>query len=133
MPRCWRRQWITRSQRSGPTALLKFDRGIVIAVITIFVASCLAAFAGTFAEGPSGALTEALITSADQLCLALLSGMTAGAVTGGLLELFELAWFDRGSVKTRTPVFSTDQQPWLLAPSGYPLAGASRDGTHAQA
>lgn len=86
--------WRDRSGRGRPR-YCSLTEGIVIAVIAIFVASSLAAFAGIFAEGPRGALTQALIMSAEQLPFAFLGGMTAGAVTGGLLELFEFAWVDR--------------------------------------
>ena len=87
--------WRDRSGRGRPR-FCSLTEGIVIAVIAIFVASSLTAFAGIFAEGPPGALTEAVIMTARQLPFAFLGGMTAGAVTGGLLELFEFAWVDRG-------------------------------------
>jgi hypothetical protein len=86
--------WRDRSGRRRPRYCSLIE-GIVIAVIAIFVASSLVAFAGIFAEGSRRALTEALIASAEQLPFAFLGGMTAGAVTGGLLELFEFAWVDR--------------------------------------
>ena len=80
---------------SGRPRFCSLTESAAIAVIASFVASSLVAFAGIFAEEPPGALTEALIRGAPQLPLAFLGGMTAGAVTGGLLELFEFAWVDR--------------------------------------
>jgi hypothetical protein len=86
--------WRDRSDAGRPR-FCSLTESAAIAVIASFVASSLVAFAGIFAEGPPSALTEALMLSAHQLPLAFLGGMTAGAVTGGLLELFEFAWVDR--------------------------------------
>ncbi len=86
--------WRGRGGRGRPR-FCSFTEGIVIAVIAVLVANSLAAFAGIFADGSPGALTAALIASAEKIPLAFLGGMTAGAITGGLLELFEFAWVDR--------------------------------------
>ncbi|KAA6186233.1 hypothetical protein F2Q65_05365 [Thiohalocapsa marina] len=69
--------------------------GAVIALIALLVANSLAGFAGLLAEGPAGPMTHALALSAELLPFALLGGMLAGAVTGGLLELFEFGWVDQ--------------------------------------
>jgi hypothetical protein len=68
--------------------------GIVIAVIASITAMGLAAFAGIFADQPAGVLTNALTVASGDLPVAVLGGVMAGAVTGGLLELFEFAWVD---------------------------------------
>jgi hypothetical protein len=81
--------------RSGRSRFCSLTEGVVIAVIAVVVANSMAAFAGLFAEEGAGPLTEALVATAHHLPFALLGGMIAGAITGGLLELFEFEWVDR--------------------------------------
>lgn len=71
------------------------SEGLVIGVIAIVAANGLAAFAGIFAVGDPGALTSVLLRVTEQLPAALLAAMFAGAVAGGLLEVFEFDWVDR--------------------------------------
>jgi hypothetical protein len=69
--------------------------GLVIAVIAVITANGLAALAGIVAEGTPGALTPVLMRAVDVMPQAVTSAMVAGAVAGGLLELFEFDWVDR--------------------------------------
>ncbi|WP_295543545.1 hypothetical protein [uncultured Thiohalocapsa sp.] len=71
------------------------SEGLVIAVIAVAAANGLAAFAGIFAVADTGALTNALLRVTGVLPAALVAAMFAGAVAGGLLELFEFDWVDR--------------------------------------
>ncbi|NBC12386.1 MAG: hypothetical protein GVY09_03395 [Gammaproteobacteria bacterium] len=71
------------------------SEGLVIGVIAVVAANGLAAFAGIFAVGDPGALTEVLLRVTESLPAALLAAMFAGALAGGLLEVFEFDWVDR--------------------------------------
>lgn len=82
-------------RRPGRSRFCSLTEGIVIALIAVVVANSMAAFAGLFADDGSGPLTRALLLTADYLPVAVLGGMIAGAITGGLLELFEFEWVDR--------------------------------------
>jgi hypothetical protein len=81
--------------RTGRSRFCSLTEGVVIAMIAVVVANSMAAFAGLFADDGPGPLTEVLVATAHNLPLALLGGITAGAITGGLLELFEFEWVDR--------------------------------------
>jgi hypothetical protein len=82
-------------RQPGRSRFCSLTEGVVIAVIAVVVANSMAAFAGLFADEGAGPLTEALILSARYLPFAVVGGMIAGAITGGLLELFEFEWVDR--------------------------------------
>jgi hypothetical protein len=71
------------------------SEGLVIAVIAVVAANGLLAFAGVFSVEDPGALTGALLRVTQELPPTLLAAMFAGAVAGGLLELFEFDWVDR--------------------------------------
>lgn len=69
--------------------------GLIIAIIAVVAANGLIAFAGIFAMGEASVLTAPLLRASELLPAALLAAMFAGAVAGGLLELFEFDWVDR--------------------------------------
>ncbi len=69
--------------------------GLVIAVIAVITANGLAALAGIVAPGTPGMLTPMLVRVVDVMPQTVMSAMFAGAVAGGLLELFEFEWVDR--------------------------------------
>jgi hypothetical protein len=71
------------------------NEGLIIAIIAVVAANSLTAFAGIFAVDEAGALTAPLLRVTEQLPAAVLAAMFAGAVAGGLLELFEFDWVDR--------------------------------------
>lgn len=79
----------------GRPRFCSIAEGLVIAVIACFVATGLAAFADIFSEASRAPLTEALLAAAGDMPPAVIGGVIAGAVTGGLLELFEFSWVDR--------------------------------------
>jgi hypothetical protein len=81
-----------------PTARGRFsdlNEGLIIATIAVVAANGLTAFAGIFNVDEAGALTLPLLRVTEQLPAAVLAAMFAGAVAGGLLELFEFDWVDR--------------------------------------
>ncbi len=82
-------------RRGGRGRFCDVSEGLTIAVIAVFAANGLAAFAGIFAVGDPGALTGVLLRVSEQLPAALVAAMFAGAVAGGLLEVFEFDWVDR--------------------------------------
>jgi hypothetical protein len=71
------------------------NEGLIIAIIAAVAANGLTAFAGIFAIGEASVLTMPLLRASELLPAALLAAMFAGAVAGGLLEVFEFDWVDR--------------------------------------
>jgi hypothetical protein len=71
------------------------SEGLVIAVIAVIAANGLVAFAGIFGIDDPGTLTGALLRVSEQLPATVVAAMFAGAVAGGLLEVFEFDWVDR--------------------------------------
>lgn len=71
------------------------NEGLVIAIIAVVAANGLIAFAGIFADGQAGVLTLPLLRVSEALPSALFAAMFAGAVAGGLMEVFEFEWVDR--------------------------------------
>lgn len=71
------------------------SEGLVIAVIAVFAANGLVAFAGIFGIDDPGTLTGVLLRVSEQLPATVVAAMFAGAVAGGLLEVFEFDWVDR--------------------------------------
>ncbi|MCF7989730.1 MAG: hypothetical protein K9M02_04735 [Thiohalocapsa sp.] len=82
-------------ERGGRPRFCSIAEGLVIAVIACFVATGLAAFADIFSDASRAPLTDALLATAGDVPPAVIGGVIAGAVTGGLLELFEFSWVDR--------------------------------------
>jgi hypothetical protein len=82
-------------RRDARPRFCDLTEGAVIAVIALFIAASMTAFAGIFADdGQAGGLTRAMLVAIDRVPFAVLGGVTAGAITGGLLELFEFNWVD---------------------------------------
>lgn len=87
---------VVRPVRAGGRGrFCDLSEGLVMAVIAVVTANGLAGFAGIFAMGDPGALTGALLRVSEELPAALVAAMFAGAVAGGLLEVFEFDWVDR--------------------------------------
>jgi hypothetical protein len=71
------------------------SEGLVLATIAVVAANGLTAFAGIFDLQGTGAFTATLLRVTEQLPAGVLAAMFAGAVAGGLLEVFEFDWVDR--------------------------------------
>jgi hypothetical protein len=87
---------VWRPERAGGRGrYCDLTEGLVIAVIAVVAANGLIAFAGVFSGDDPVGLTLVLLRTVAVMPQVVLYSMLAGAIAGGLLELFEFDWVDR--------------------------------------
>jgi hypothetical protein len=76
----------------APPVGRRLRRGLAVALIAAPVALGLWVSEAAFSGRPADLVTVAILSIADQVPSALLVGLSAGALTGALLELFRFDW-----------------------------------------
>lgn len=85
---------LARLGAAVPDRFCNVVEGLVLAVIAVIVAGSVWGFSGMLLEEQRDLLIAVIDGTSAEVPMAVAAGMVAGAVTGALLELFELAWID---------------------------------------